>query len=320
MKIQPKLEFETWPVIRSKPAPKAYGRSISLFINNAQCHLTTVDVYEDGSIDCWGFVDRDLFKSKVHARWVVPSPKAGQHLSVHNFGFTGISAGHWFQSPESILGEVDSIVRRLNPRMLSLIDMQGSAPELRGKISYAKMGLSDKTPFRVEATGQRQILADSVPILRRLKHDAGFQLTRLFAYADGLLRLGTSGNLFEAAALDALFSSGEMANSAPAKTLVTLPGLGDFRTTEQFGGVSDRDRVTEVNDMIGVLQGKPSLLVRCRASLADYKKAPTIEAEEALRAAYQAVPTHLRPYCGDMNTRDTEIRRILCDTPGKPLG
>lgn len=69
MEMQVKNHFETWLIVRSKPAPKANGRSISLLINNVQCHLTTVDVYEDGSIDCWGFVDRELFKNKVEARW-----------------------------------------------------------------------------------------------------------------------------------------------------------------------------------------------------------------------------------------------------------
>ena len=91
------------------------SRSISLFINNGQCHLTTVDVYEDGAINCWGFVDRELFKNKVRARWVVSRPKAGQHLSVHNFGFTGISDGCWLQSPESIVAIVESTLRMLNP-------------------------------------------------------------------------------------------------------------------------------------------------------------------------------------------------------------
>jgi len=225
--------------------------------------------------------------------------------------------GRWLQTSESIIVEVESTLRTLNPEMLNLVDMHGSSTELRGNVRYAKMGVSDKKPWRIEAVSQRQIFAESVPILRRL-NDEGFELTRLFAYADGFLQLGTSGDLFSAADLDAMFSSGEIANSAPPKTLVALPGLGYFCATQQFGGVSNHDRVAEVNDMIHVLQGKPSLLARCRASLVDYKKAPSAEAREALCAAYQLVPTHLRPYCGDMDARDTEIRRIIYGSSGTP--
>jgi hypothetical protein len=50
---------------------KTSGRSIALFINNAPCPLTTVGVYEDGSIDCWDFVDRRLFENKLKTRWVL---------------------------------------------------------------------------------------------------------------------------------------------------------------------------------------------------------------------------------------------------------
>jgi hypothetical protein len=307
--------FETWPVVRSKPAPKAHGRSISIFINNMQCHLTTVDVYEDGSVNCWGFVDREIFKKKVQAQWVVPSPKPTQSLSVHNFGFTGIADGMWLQSSESIVTEVESILRTLNPEMRNLVDMEGSETELRGKVRYAKMGLPDGKPYRVDATSGQTILADSVPVLRRAAGDADFELTRLFAYADGRLRVGTSGDTFEPSDLNAMFDSGEISNQVPPDTCVKLPGLGRFRAVAQFGGVTNSDRIGEVKDLIGVLQGKPSLLSRCRAAYADYKRAPSVEAAELLRTTYEAVPTHLRMYCGDMDTRDTEIRQILNHRP-----
>src|SRR5262245_56330542 len=99
--------FESWPIVRSKPVGKTYGRSISLFINNMQCHLTTVDVYEDGSIDCWGFVDRALFKTKLDARWVVSGPAKDQPLSVFHFDAARINDGRWFQTRSSIVEEVD---------------------------------------------------------------------------------------------------------------------------------------------------------------------------------------------------------------------
>jgi hypothetical protein len=42
-----------------------------------------------------------------------------------------------------------------------------------------------------------------------------------------------------------------------------------------------------------------------------YEAAPSEEKREALRKAYEAVPEHLRMYCGDMDSKDEPIRRIL---------
>jgi hypothetical protein len=53
-----------------------------------------------------------------------------------------------------------------------------------------------------------------------------------------------------------------------AVALVTVRGLGRFRTMRQFGGVSNHDRIAEINDMIDVLQGGSSALARCRDALA----------------------------------------------------
>src|SRR5262245_54019861 len=169
--------FESWPIVRSRPVGKTHGRSISLFISNMQCYLTTVDVYGDGSIDCWGFVDRALFKTKLDTRWVVSGPARDQSLSVFHFDVAHINDGKWFQTQRRISEEVEATIQSLNPGMAGLIDMQGSDVEIRGKVRTAKMGLSDKKAYRIaDATGE-EILADSVPVLRLTNR--GLELTRL---------------------------------------------------------------------------------------------------------------------------------------------
>lgn len=304
-----KHTFENWPIVRSRPVGRTYGRSISLFINNWQCHLTTVDVYEDGSIDCWGFVDRDLFRGKLQSRWVVPAPNADQKLSVFNFGFTGVSDGRWLQTSHSIAKEVEFALRALNPEMEDLVDMQGSDTEVRGKVRYAKLGLSDKKPYRRDSIGTTDILGDSVPILRVIG-DA-FELTRLVIYADGVCQIASDGEFVPIRELAELYESGRICNTAASGSRIVLPGLGEFSTTTDFGSVSRHDRIREIYDKLNELNGKPSIVTTCAKLFERYDQDPSLETKQALLEAYEAVPDHLRCYCGDMDTRDTAIRAVL---------
>lgn len=305
-----KTAFNSWPIVRTRPNGKKYGRAIQLFINNMQCHLTTVNVYSDGAVDCWGFVDLDLFKQKLRARWVVPGAvKSDQRISVFHFGATGFCNAVWMQTPTSIFDEVESIVRKLNPEMIDLVDMQGCGTEARGRVRYPKMGLSDKKPFRNEENSRREILGDSVSILRVLPE--AFELTNLFLFSDGLMQIGSDGRVQPLDQIKSLYEQRAVANSAPPGSKIIIPGLGSFETTTSFGGVSENDRVLELHDKLAELQGKPSVVKLCAQAFSEYQISPTPENKETLRGSYERVPEHLRCYCGDMDTKDTAIRRVL---------
>lgn len=301
------VAFESWPIARTKPGPRTAGRSLTVFIDNGSCHLTTVDVYADGAIDAWGFLDRDLFRGKLASRWVVPSPRPDQRLSVFDFGSARIEDARWFQTPESIGAAVEAVIRALNPAMRDLVDMQGSDTEVRGRARYAKMGLSDKKPCRLD--GDREVLGDWVPVLRVLGD--GFALTRLVTWADGMCQVGPDGALLPIAEVPSLYAAGRIASTAPAGSRVEIPGLGSFRVVDDFGWVDERDRIGQMHDQLGELNGRESVITRCARAFEAYEAAPSDAAKAALRLAYEAVPSHLRCYCGDMDTRDTAIRFAL---------
>jgi hypothetical protein len=302
--------FQVWPIVRTKPGGKKYGRAISLFINNWQCHLTTIDVFSDGAVDCWGFVDLSLFREKVRSQWIVPAPKRDQPISVFNFGMTGTRLGEWLQTSATIVAEVESIVTALNPGRQGLVDMQGDDSEPYGKIRRAKMGLSDKSPWR-QASGGGEVVGKSAPILRVTSD--WFELTNIFVYADGTIQVGTNGELMRLQDVQGLYARNKITNLAPAGSRVVIPGLGSFETTMDFGDVSPGDRLLELDDMLNELQGKPSVVRLCVGAYADYENNPTEENKRSLREAYERVPQHLRCYCGDMDTKDGKIRRALRD-------
>src|SRR5262245_58553150 len=66
-----------WRIVRTRPQPRTYGKAIPAFIHNFSYHLVTVDVYADGAINCWGFVDLPLFRGKLAQGWVVPRAEVG---------------------------------------------------------------------------------------------------------------------------------------------------------------------------------------------------------------------------------------------------
>jgi hypothetical protein len=304
-----KTAFESWPIVRTTPVGKTYGRSVSLFINNGACHLTTVDVYADGAIDCWGFVDLALFRDKLRAKWIVPAPKPDQELSVHDFGYTVLKDSVWRQTSRRIEEEVKSIVHALNPEMKDLIDMHGSDVEIHGRVRYAKLGGSDKKLYRSHGAAAEEILGDSVAVLR-VAGDS-FELTRLIVYADGLCQVGSDQTLLSIGDLPVLYEQNLICNMAPAGNRIILPGLGEFRTATDFGFVTNHDRILEAHDKLNVLNGKPSVIRICASLFEEYERNPSQQAKNALRDAYEAVPQHLRRYCGDMDSQDTAIRTVL---------
>ncbi|WP_293329991.1 hypothetical protein [Microcoleus sp. CAWBG58] len=66
--------------------------------------------------------------------------------------------------------------------------------------------------------------------------------------------------------------------------------------------------VKEVADIINQLQGKPTVAKTCLQAFTRFLTFPTPENKISLRAAYDAIPKHLRIYVlGDMDCKDSAI-------------
>jgi hypothetical protein len=287
---------------------------VSAFINNWECHLTAIYVYEDGAIDCWEMLDRALFREKLRERWVVPAPKRNQMLSIADFGRPQMAEESWVQSTETISAEVDAIIHLLNPQMTGLIDMEGRDHDLRGSIRVAKIDAIPGQPYRLnEATGE-EVLGDTIQILHHPR-DGIWEFKKLFIFADGLLRIGPEGALFPLVELPSLYAAGIIAGHAPAGAKIALPGLGEFRVanalSEIFTDISIADRFHQVRDVVEMLNGARGVVRSCILAFEKFERESSAENREMLRAAYEAVPSQLRMYCGDMDSHDWPIRRAL---------
>jgi len=302
-----------WPIRRSKPIGVRDGFAIPIFIRNLQYHLTTVDAYSDGAIDVWGFVDRSLFEGKLRSGWVWPQPPQGATISVHNLGSCACQDGEWFRDKADIRDTVHEAIRLNNPTMIHLLDMGGSDTEMRDNVRCSKLGLADDYPIRRSADGSG-VPGREVPIFAVAsgKH----VLTRAFVFADGTARIGATGPLTTVDSVFKDIASGKLTTTIPNGVRLEVEGLGSFTPQNGSWFVKALERVKELRDLVAQLAGKPDAVQVCREALQHYESAASEDNRSRLRETYEAVPEHLRMYCGDMDSRDGPIKRILYGDSG----
>jgi len=297
-----------WNIYRMDAGRKIYGRAIPGFIRNFDHYLTAIETFADGAINCWGFVDRELFASKIEKRWVATAPPVGAQIGIHNLGMVNVAEAEWTLSPVDMIRVTDDAIHELNPDMTGLIDMEGDDCELRGKMRYAKMPLVNGEIYRIGSNGT-EIVGTALPVFLRRTND--FVLTHWFIYSDATSQVGYNGSLMPLSDTIKSMSNSSVTTDVPDGAWITIEGLGKFKTASGHWGINPRERIREAHDELSILQGQPGAVRQCIAAHKAYIQEPSESAREVLRTAYRAVPSHLRRYCGDMDSKDWPIRRIL---------
>jgi hypothetical protein len=105
--------------------------------------------------------------------------------------------------------------------------------------------------------------------------------------------------------------SGELCTSPPDSARITIEGLGWFESQGSHWGIKVEERVREAHDVLKQLNGEKSSIRKCANSFREYQSDPSPENLDRVRQAYEAVPEHLRLYCGDMDSQDRPIRDVL---------
>jgi hypothetical protein len=299
----------SWPIVRTRPRGKVYGRALPIFIRNMDHHFVTLDVYADGAFDCWRFVDRHLLKEEIRTGWLEVAPPKGSTISVFNLGRAEVQSAEWEWRTSDIYPLAEHALCSLNPSMCDLLDLEGSATEPINGVQHYKLGLSDKKPFR--ATDDKvEHLGASLPMLLA-QPDGEWQLVSWFIFADGASQLGTSGVL---APLDATIDeirAGSMRTEAPDGAWIRLLGLGKFKARSGTRLNDIESRIAEARDELQKLRTGRGSIVTCREAFERHQAELSSETLEALRVAYFAVPAHLRCFCGDMDNRDWPIKAAL---------
>ncbi|HIP23463.1 MAG TPA: hypothetical protein EYG79_07730 [Rhodobacteraceae bacterium] len=286
------------------------GVSFPAIIHNGSYFLSDINVFEDGVVDCWGGVDLPLFKKKVSQGWVKTSMPDGMVLSAHHLAHMTIQNADWMMTPKTLVKRVKSIVKALNPTLTNLYDMRGDEIDRSGKVGMAKVNRTGNATWRVDgesAIFRNPIQGVTSKAFWRLDNSVNIVTVSLFN--DDRIRITGAGKA-EEMTLDALRQDDRLCTATKGDH-VEIEGLGAFTLSDIEFTVPRDDFLAELEMNRDRTSGRQTSVSQTVAAFKDYKKNPTKESLEVLRAAYSSVPAHLRRYCGDMDSKDIPIRIAL---------
>ncbi|MFJ4899279.1 NADAR family protein [Streptomyces sp. NPDC088727] len=146
-------------------------------------------------------------------------------------------------------------------------------------------------------------------IWRRYRPDGEYYLDDLIVFADGTI---TCGERTDLAGLEESLATGRLAVSN--STTPALPDEPSKWASRHGEPLTPEGFLLEVADRVEELNQRPTAGERCWDAIRRFQQEPTESGRALLRAAYLAVPPHLRIYVlGDMDRQDRPLRILLTD-------
>ena len=145
------------------------------------------------------------------------------------------------------------------------------------------------------------------------KDENGLELTLLTAYEDKTLRIEAKGDIYYS--LDEIFEmfdNNELVVSIDDKQWVKIEGIGEVLFGASEWGENSLDEMKSIiREMVLDVAGEETAHDKCVRAYHEYLEYPSDFNREVLRKAYEAVPESERMYLGDMDSKDSDYRRIL---------
>jgi len=283
------------------------GHEFPAIIRNGPCYfLINLQVFADGLVNCWQMVDLPIFKEKLRRGWVVTSIPEKEALNIHGIGITAVNGPEWVHTPKSLVGFVEEVVMSLNPRLENLYDCHG-------RDTYA-VNTDNPRPWKTDQPISPLVHGMFGASLHHFHiGDGSFHLVNIQLFKDdSAIIFGRSEPV--------TLPFNELVQQLEKRDRFRLPERGDqvvidglvkFTCGDWDYRVEPNALLAEFHDLHDRVHGRPGAIQECVRAYEHYMAEPSSNAMEALRQKYEAVPEHLRMYCGDMDTKDIPIRMIL---------
>lgn len=283
------------------------GVTIPAVIRNGNYFWHSMAVYEDGTVSIWEKVDLDDVPQKLAAKKLMFSVPDGSELGVHGLCRLKIVSAKWNYDEQGYYEHIVETVRSLNPEMANIYQ---TTPREQAKWKEHRVGfLADPTPCKLGASfGYELLKGDNAHIF--LRNDDKLLLTELYCYKDETFSIDGMDGYFTIEDIERMFKDKALATKPNKGEKVTLGDLGTVEAEAEFV-VSPKNKLAELKNKSLRVQGKPDAHDTAIKAYHAYLVEPNEFYKDRLREAYEAVPEHERMYLGDMDTRDSDFRRIL---------
>ncbi|GLY19525.1 hypothetical protein Kisp01_65390 [Kineosporia sp. NBRC 101677] len=143
-------------------------------------------------------------------------------------------------------------------------------------------------------------------------------LTDLVIYADGVV---DCWDLVTLAEFELKLASGWVATEIPDGARASAHHLASWTFSNVETWMSADMLLGEVRDEVERLNGRPDSSVRCVEAALRFAGDPSETNQDLLRAAYDAVPEHLRTYMlGDMDSKDLPVQFLVAGPGHRTVG
>ncbi len=293
---------------------KVKGVTTHGIIYNGNYYFTDIEVYSDGLINCWDMVDLKQFKNKLKTDWVVVEISNHQRLYIHHVGYVEITEGNWKYNKRSYNKYITSIVKSLNPRMENIFNCHNRDIEIRNGIRYTWPPRGEPKPLWIDTSDHvfpKEVCGDSRYAI--CKYENVNYLVSVHLFENDIVRIVGLPHDKEMTFNELLgsFENGSFFTIPKQGEKFVVSEIGEFVVGEDSRFIDLNDVKLELQDEYNRIQGKHSIVTICAKAFEEYENNPNSENLEKLRVSYEVIPQHLRCYCGDMDRRDTMIRRAL---------
>jgi hypothetical protein len=104
----------TTKLYRYQKGKRIKGIGFPAIVNNFNFYLTTLVVYADGLIDCWGLMDFNEFKRKLNSGWIRINLPPGSKLHILNLGVVSSTEFQQEKNNEDFIKEIQDCILELN--------------------------------------------------------------------------------------------------------------------------------------------------------------------------------------------------------------
>jgi hypothetical protein len=283
-------------------------------IHNGGYYFTDLEVFADGLVNCWEMVDFPLFKAKLRKGWVVTSIPDGAVLGIHGIGDVEVAEPEWAHTPDSLVAFVKDMVKALNPRLENLYDCHGRDTEVINGIRYAAVNTDNPRPWKTDEPITPLVSGLFGHSLRHFQvHNNALHLVTIQLFNDdsALIFGRTERQTLNFDELMKQLENRDLFRFPEPGESVVIDGLVNFKAGNWEYCVEPNQLMAEFHDLHNRAQGKPGAIEECMKAFQQYSTEPTAKTLKTLREKYEAVPEHLRMYCGDMDVKDIPIRMAL---------